>query len=99
VSLVSLVTGGKSRDRPGGVPAAGRARPHRDPWRATKVAWGVVYALILPGLVTLVALPGGPAPITVREVVTYLAIVYAVFWVLGVSVMVASRLAKRPETR
>ena len=71
------------------------ARPPRDPWRATKVAWGVVYALILPGLVTLAALPGGPAPTTVREVVTFSAVVYAVFWILGVSVMVASRLGKR----
>ena len=70
-------------------------RPPRDPWRATKVAWGVVYALILPGLITLVALPGGPVPTTVREVVTLSAVVYAVFWILGVSVMVASRLGKR----
>lgn len=72
-----------------------RARPPRDPWRATKVAWGVVYALILPGLMTLVALPGGPAPLTAREVVIYSAVVYAVFWVLGVSVMVACRRGKR----
>ena len=71
------------------------ARPPRDPWRATKVAWGVVYALILPGLMTLVALPGGPAPITVGEVVTFSAVIYAVFWVLGVFVLVASRLGKR----
>ena len=75
------------------------ALPPRDPWRATKIAWGAVYALILPGLMTLVALPGGPAPITSREVVTYFAVIYAVFWVLGVAVMVASRLAKRQETR
>jgi hypothetical protein len=71
-------------------------RSPRDPWRATKVAWGVVYALILPGLITLVVLPGGPAPTTVSEVVTLSAVVYAVFWILGVSVMVASRLGKRP---
>jgi len=71
------------------------ARPPRDPWRATKVAWGVVYALILPGLMTLAVLPGGPAPTTVREVVTLSAVVYAIFWVLGVSMMVASRLGKR----
>jgi len=71
------------------------ARPPGDPWRATKVAWGVVYALILPGLMTLAVLPGGPAPITVREVVTMSAVVYAIFWVLGVSMMVASRLGKR----
>ena len=71
------------------------ARPPRDPWRATKVAWGVVYALILPGLMTLAVLPGGPAPTTVREVVTVSAVVYAIFWVLGVSMVVASRLGKR----
>jgi hypothetical protein len=73
------------------------ARPPRDPWRATKVAWGVVYALILPGLMTLAVLPGGPAPTTVREVVTLSAVVYAIFWVLGVSMMVASRLGKRSK--
>ncbi len=72
-----------------------RARPPRDPWRATKVAWGVVYALIVPGLVTLIVLPGGPAPTTVREVVTFSAVVYAVFWILGVSVMIASHREKR----
>jgi hypothetical protein len=71
------------------------ARPPRDPWRATKVGWRVVYALILPGFITLAALPGGPAPTTVREVVTLSVVVYAVFWILGVSVMVASRLGKR----
>jgi len=69
--------------------------PPRDPWRATKVAWGVVYALILPGLVTLVALPGGPGPLTNWEVVTLSVVIYAVFWILGVSVMAASRLGKR----
>jgi hypothetical protein len=71
------------------------ARPPRDPWRATKVAWGVVYALILPGLITLAALPGGPAPTTVGEVVTYAAVVYVIFWVLGLSVVAAERRAKR----
>jgi len=71
------------------------ARPPRDPWRATKTAWIVVYALILPGLITLAALPGGPAPTTAAEVLTYTGIVYAVFWIIGVSVMVASRLGKR----
>ncbi len=71
------------------------AWPSRDPWRATKLAWGAVYALILPGLISVVVIPGGPAPTTVREVVTYLAVVYAIFWILGVSVMAASRLEKR----
>ena len=71
------------------------ARPPRNPWRATKIAWGVVYALIVPGLVTLAGLPGGPAPTTGREVVTLSAVVYGIFWILGVSMMVASRHAKR----
>ena len=73
-----------------------RARPPRHPWRATKISWLVVYTLILPGLVTLAALPGGPAPITGTEVATWSAIVYAIFWILGVSVMVAARRAKHP---
>jgi hypothetical protein len=71
------------------------ARVSRDPWRATKTAWVVVYAVILPGLITLAALPGGPAPTTGAEVVTYTGVVYAVFWILGLSVMIASRLGKR----
>jgi hypothetical protein len=70
-------------------------RPSRDPWRATKVAWGVVYALILPGLITLASLHGGPAPTTVREVVIHSAVVYVILWLVGVSVMAAERRAKR----
>ncbi len=78
------------------IPASltGASRP-RDPWRATKTAWVAVYALILPGLITLAALPGGPAPLTGGEVATYTAVVYAVFWILGLSVVVASRFGKR----
>ncbi len=71
------------------------ARVPRDPWRATKTAWVVVYAVILPGLITLAALPGGPGPLTATEVLTYTGVVYAVFWILGLSVMIASRLGKR----
>jgi hypothetical protein len=71
------------------------AQPPRDPWRATKVALGVVYALILPGLFVLAVLPGGPAPITVGKVLTSSAVVYVTFWILGVSLMVACRLGKR----
>jgi len=71
------------------------SRPRRDPWRATKVAWRMVYALIVPGLITLAALPSGPAPTTVREVVTYSVVVYAMFWLLGLYVMAAARRAKR----
>ena len=71
------------------------ARPPRDPWRATKVSWAIVFALILPGLITVAALPGGPAPLTAGEVVTYFAVVYAIFWIPGVSLLAASRLGKR----
>jgi len=71
------------------------AQPPRDPWRATKVALGAVYALILPGLFTVAVLPRGSAPTTVWEVVTSSAVVYVTFWILGVSVMVACRLGKR----
>jgi len=70
-------------------------RPPRDPWRATKVAWGIVYALIVPGLIALAALPSGPAPNTVREVVTYSVVTYVMFWLLGLYVMAAARRAKR----
>jgi hypothetical protein len=73
------------------------AQPPRDPWRATKLSLGVVYALILPGLFTLAVLPGGHAPTTVGEVVTSSALVYAVFWILGMSMMVACRLGKRSD--
>jgi DUF1707 SHOCT-like domain len=71
-----------------------RARPPRDPWRATKVSWLVVYALILPGLFTAAVLPGGPAPTTGAEVATWSAVVYAIFWIFGISVMIAARRAK-----
>jgi Domain of unknown function (DUF1707) len=84
---------GVTADVPAGLT---RARSPRDPWRATKIAWVTVYALILPGFITLAALPGGPAPLTVTKVITYVAIIYAVFWILGVSVAVASRLGQRP---
>jgi Domain of unknown function (DUF1707) len=70
-------------------------RPARDPWRATKISWKIVYALILPGLSTFVVFSGSPAPATASAALARFALVYAIFWVLGVSVMVASRLAKR----
>jgi len=65
----------------------------RDPWRATKIAWRAVYAVLLPGMVVFLLLPGGR--ITGGEVVTLTAIVYLLFWILGVSLMIASRPAKR----
>ena len=72
-----------------------KARPPRNPWRATKISWLVVYALILPGLVTAVALPGGPGPTTGTEVATWSAVVYAIFWILGAAVIIAARRAER----
>ncbi len=82
-------------DIPTGLIGRTRARPRRDPWRATKAAWIVVYALILPGLMALAALPGGPGPLTAGGVATYTAVTYGIFWTLGVSVMVASRVGSR----
>jgi hypothetical protein len=70
------------------------ARAPRDPWRATKIAWRAVYAIFLPGIVALVIAPGGPRT-TVRDVVILTVVAYLVFWILGVSVMVASRHEKR----
>jgi DUF1707 SHOCT-like domain len=71
-----------------------RARSPRDPWRATKMAWRVVYATIAPGVATLILLPGGPRT-TGEEVVILTAVIYVVFWVLGVFMMLGSRHAKR----
>jgi hypothetical protein len=36
------------------------ARSPRDPWRATKIAWRIEYAIFLPGIVAVLLLPGGP---------------------------------------
>lgn len=68
------------------------ARPRRDPWRATKIAWGVEYAIILPGIFSLIAIKG-PDPAT-ATVIMVPAIIYLVFWTVGVLVMVAARSAK-----
>jgi hypothetical protein len=70
------------------------ARRPRDPWRATKIAWRVVYSTIAPGIVALVLIPGGPRT-TGADVAILTAVVYLLFWILGVSVMVASRPRKR----
>ncbi len=72
--------------------------PPRDPWRATKIAWRVVYATIVPGVFALILLPGGPRT-TSEDVVMLTSVVYVVFWVLGVCVMAASRRAKRSGGR
>ena len=69
------------------------ARSPRDPWRATKIAFRIEYAIFLPGIVAVLLLPGGPRT-SVAEVVTLTVVVYLVFWVLGVCMLVASRPAK-----
>ena len=71
-----------------------RGRSPRDPWRATKIAWRVVYATLLPGMFALVLIPGGPHT-TMGDVAVITAVVYLVFWILGVCIMVLSRPAKR----
>src|SRR5208282_784525 len=66
------------------------AQSPRDPWRATKIAWRIEYAIIVPGIVAVLLLPGGPHT-TVATMVILTTVVYLVFWVLGVAMMVASR--------
>jgi Domain of unknown function (DUF1707) len=72
------------------------ARSPRDPWRATKRAWWFEYAVFLPGIVAIILLPGGPRT-TVWTLVILAAVVYPVFWILGVSMMVGSRRVKPPS--
>jgi hypothetical protein len=71
------------------------ARSRRDPWRATKIAWRIEYAIFLPGIVAVLLLPGGPHT-SVATVVILIAVVYLIFWILGVSLMIGSRPAKHP---
>ncbi len=69
------------------------ARSPRAPWRATKIAWWFEYAVFLPGIVAVLLLPGGPRT-TVWTLIILAAVVYPVFWILGVLIMVVSRRAK-----
>jgi hypothetical protein len=71
-----------------------RAQSTRDPWRATKIAWRIEYAIFLPGIVAVLLLPGGPHT-SVTTVVVMTTVVYLLFWVLGVSLMISSRPPKR----
>ena len=71
-----------------------KTRPRRDPWRATKIAFQIEFAILLPGIVAVLLLPGGPHT-SVAEVVIIFVVTYLVFWILGVSLMIASRRAKR----
>ena len=69
------------------------ARFPRAPWRATKRAWWFEYAVLLPGIVAIILLPGGPRT-TVWTLVIWAAVIYPVFWILGVLFMVGSRRGK-----
>ena len=70
------------------------ARSPRDPWRATKIAWRIEYAIFLPGIVAVLLIPGGPHT-SVATLVTMTTVVYVLFWILGVSLMISSRPPKR----
>jgi Domain of unknown function (DUF1707) len=69
------------------------ARSPRAPWRATKRAWWFEYAVFLPGIVAVILLPGGPHT-TIWTFVILAAVVYLVFWILGVFKVVTSRHVK-----
>ena len=71
-----------------------RARPARDPWRATKIAWRIEYAILLPGIVSVIVIPGGPRT-SVATAVVMTVVVYLVFWILGASMIFGSRPGKR----
>jgi hypothetical protein len=69
------------------------ARSPRAPWRATKIAWRFEYAAFLPGIVAILLLPGGPRT-TIWTLIILAAVLYLVFWILGVFMMVAARRVK-----
>jgi hypothetical protein len=69
------------------------ARSPRAPWRATKIAWRFEYAAFLPGIVAIILLPGGPHT-TPRTLIVLAAVVYLIFWTLGVFIMIAARRVK-----
>ena len=69
------------------------ARSKRDPWRATKIAGRIEYAILLPGIVSLPLLKG--PDITEATVIILPTVVYLLFWIPGMSLMIASRSAKR----
>jgi hypothetical protein len=73
----------------------GRAQPRsrRDPWRATKIAWRIEYSVFVPGIVTILVLPPGPH-LTAGEVILAASVCYLLFWIIGISTMVASRQSK-----
>ena len=91
---LARVTAAVTADIPAEFARARNPDPSRDPWRATKIAWRIEYALVLPGIVAVILLPGGPHT-SVATVVTVIAVVYLLFWILGVFAMFSSRSAQR----
>jgi len=70
------------------------ARSPRDPWRATKIAWRIEYAILLPGIVSVILIAGG-ARTSVATAVVMTVVVYLLFWILGASMIFGSRPGKR----
>ena len=71
-----------------------RARRPRDPWRATKIAWRIEYAVFLPGIVGFLLTPGGPNT-TLADGIALTAVVYVIFWALGAYMLLNSRHSRR----
>jgi Domain of unknown function (DUF1707) len=67
-----------------------RSRRPRDPWRATKIAWRIEYAVFLPGIVGILLTPGGPHT-TLTDGIVLTAVVYVIFWALGAYMLLNSR--------
>jgi uncharacterized protein DUF1707 len=67
-----------------------RSRRPRDPWRATKIAWRIEYAVFLPGIVGFLLTPGGPHT-TLTDGIVLTAVVYVIFWALGAYMLLNSR--------
>ena len=65
------------------------AKAPRDPWRATKIAFRIEYAVFLPGIVAFLLAPGGPHT-TAAEMVALTSVVCLLFWLLGVFMVVAT---------
>jgi hypothetical protein len=67
-----------------------RSRRPRDPWRATKIAWRIEYAVFLPGIVGFLLTPGGPDT-TLTDGIVLTAVVYVIFWAIGAYMLINSR--------
>jgi uncharacterized protein DUF1707 len=84
---------GITADIPDELAGRTQARSRRDPWRATKIAWRIEYSVFLPGIVTILVIPGGPS-VTAAQVALAATVAYLLFWVLGIAMMVSSRRSK-----